>query len=220
MQTFGYFCRNLNRTQMFKPVYFLLASILFLGFFTQCQDATATKENVTEAAKEVVQQPVEKVKEVAESVDSSLQLKAKAIAAVTPVVKEKEPAKEVKSTTTKAADRKKEPATAPKKVKKRSKIKFKETTHKFGTIKTGDKISHKFKFTNTGNAPLVIKNVDVSCGCTFPSYPFLPIKPGEEGEIDVTFNSEHKIGRQKPTVTVVTNGRPRKLKLYMEGFVE
>lgn len=204
---------------MFKPFYFLLASILFLGFFTQCQEATATKENVTESVKEVVQQPVAKIKEVVESVDSSLQLKAEAIAAVPVAVAKQETATKVKETTEAAAEVKKKPA-APKKIKKRSKIKFEETTHKFGTIKTGDKISHKFKFTNTGNAPLVIKNVDVSCGCTFPSYPFLPIKPGEEGEIDVTFNSEHKIGRQKPTVTVVTNGRPRTLKLYMEGFVE
>ena len=66
----------------------------------------------------------------------------------------------------------------------------------------------------------MIKSVDVSCGCTFPSYPFLPIKPGEEGQIDVNFDSKGKIGRQKPTVTVVTNARPRTLKLYMEGFVE
>ena len=205
---------------MFRPFYFLLASTLFLGFFTQCQEATATKETVTEAAKEIVEQPVEKVKEIVEAVDTSIKLKTEAIAALPATVK-KETSKQTTSTTVEAADRKKEPvAPKKKKVRKRSKIQFKETTHKFGTIKTGDKVSHKFKFTNTGNAPLVIKNVDVSCGCTFPSYPFLPIKPGEEGEIDVTFNSEHKIGRQKPTVTVVTNGRPRTLKLYMEGFVE
>ena len=79
-----------------------------------------------------------------------------------------------------------------KKVKKRSKISFEETTHKFGTIKSGDKVNHKFKFKNNGNAPLVIRDVQVSCGCTFPSYTFLPIKPNETGEIDVTFNSEHK----------------------------
>ena len=205
---------------MFKPFYFLLGSILFLGLFTQCQDATATKETVTETVKEVVEEPVKKMKEaVEEVVDSNLQSKPKSLAAV--LAAEKETAKQVTSTTKESTDRKKEPA-APKKKKKkkRAKIKFEETTHKFGTIKTGDKVSHKFKFTNTGNAPLVIKNVDVTCGCTFPSYPFLPIEPGEEGEIDVTFNSEHKIGSQKPTVTVVTNGRPRTLKLHMEGFVE
>ena len=219
---------------MFKPFYFLLASILCLGLFTQCQDATATKENVTEA----VEQTAKKVEEV----DNSPQIQGKSLAAA--LAAEKEAAKQVAvtteattkqvtattteattkqvtATTEESADRKKEP-TAPKKKKKRkrSKIEFEETTYKFGTIKTGDKVNHKFKFTNTGNAPLVIKNVDVTCGCTFPSYPFLPIEPGEEGEIDVTFNSEHKIGSQKPTVTVVTNGRPRTLKLHMEGFVE
>ena len=115
---------------------------------------------------------------------------------------------------------KKETPKPKKKQRKRAKISFDETVHKFGTIKSGDKIKHTFQFKNTGNAPLTIKNVDVSCGCTFPSYPFIPIEPGENGEIEVTFNSENKVGRQKPTVTVVTNGRPRTVKLYMEGFVE
>ena len=121
--------------------------------------------------------------------------------------------------TAESSDRKKEP-TAPKKKKKRAKMKFEKDIFEFGKIKQGDKVTYNFKFKNTGDAPLVIKNVDVSCGCTFPSYPFVPIQPGEEGVIGVIFNSEHKVGRQKPTVTVITNARPRTHKLYLKGFVE
>ena len=115
-------------------------------------------------------------------------------------------------------------ATKPKKKKKkkkaRSAIKFEELSHGFGKIKQGEVIKHDFKFKNVGKAPLVIKKVDVSCGCTFPSYPFIPIEPGKEGVIGITYDSKNKAGRQKPTITVVTNGSPRTLKLHLEGYVE
>lgn len=58
-----------------------------------------------------------------------------------------------------------------------------------------------------------------TCGCTQPSFPFLPIAPGEEGTISVTFNSTGKINEQRPTVTVITNGRPSIVKLNLEGMV-
>lgn len=197
-------------------MYRLFSFIIVLLLFTQCKETKTTSETVTEKVAEVVDKSVEETKEAIQTIEDSAKVKAAAMLASATAEKEK-----IKEAVTKEVEPVKEKEKViPKKKKKRSKIKFEETTFKFGTIKTGDKVNHKFKFKNTGNAPLVIKNVDVSCGCTFPSYPFLPIKPGEAGEIDVTFNSEHKVGRQKPTVTVVTNGRPRTLKLYLEGFVE
>lgn len=203
---------------MHKSIYILFLATCSLFLFTQCQEAAATKNVETEPTPKVEQKPVEKA--------APIEVKQEEKVADSKVVETKVPEKEETATATakkvvakteESTARKKKPA--PKK-KKRAKIKFGETTHKFGTIKTGDKVQHKFKFKNTGNAPLVIRNVDVSCGCTFPSYPFLPIEPGKEGEIDVTFDSKNKVGRQKPTITVVTNGRPRTLKLHLEGFVE
>ena len=41
-------------------------------------------------------------------------------------------------------------------------------THDFGEIAQGDKVEHTFRFRNTGNEPLVITNVQVTCGCTTP----------------------------------------------------
>ena len=107
----------------------------------------------------------------------------------------------------------------PKKEKRRSKISFKEKSWNFGDIKDGDIVNHDFKFKNIGNAPLEVKNVTATCGCTQPSFPFLPIAPGEEGVISVTFNSKGKINEQRPTVTVITNGRPSIVKLNLEGMV-
>jgi len=156
---------------------------------------TAAKEKVSETAASVA----DKAKEVATTAKEEV----------------KEKAVEVKEKIVEAPKKKAKP-----KPRKRSKIAFEETIHQFGTIKQGDVVKHDFKFTNKGNAPLVIKSVEKSCGCTFPSYPFIPIEPGKEGTIGVTFDSKGKVGPQKPTITVVTNGRPRTLKLNLQGVVE
>jgi len=99
-------------------------------------------------------------------------------------------------------------------------ISFEETIHEFGEIDEGDKISHKFKFKNTGEGPLIIDNVDVSCGCTMPTYPIIPIGPGETGEIGVIYNSKGKFGAQKPSITVKTNASPAIVKLYLSGSIK
>ena len=63
-------------------------------------------------------------------------------------------------------------------------IKFNETSHDFGSFpENAPKVTCKFKFTNTGDGPLVIHQAIASCGCTVPQYPKEPIKPGESGEI-------------------------------------
>jgi hypothetical protein len=85
-------------------------------------------------------------------------------------------------------------------------IAWEKQTHDFGNIVQGDKVEHTFHFTNTGNQPLIITNVEVSCGCTTPKgWPRDPIPPGASGEITVSFNSAGKMGVQNKPVTLVTN---------------
>jgi len=85
-------------------------------------------------------------------------------------------------------------------------ITFDKKTHDFGDIMQGDKVEHTFYFTNTGNEPLIITNVQVTCGCTTPKgWPREPIPPGGKGELTVSFNSAGKSGRQNKPVTVVSN---------------
>lgn len=84
-------------------------------------------------------------------------------------------------------------------------IKFESIDHDFGTIAEGIKAEHVYKFTNEGTADLVISNVKPSCGCTVPDYTKTPVKPGESGEIKVTFDSTGKSGEQHKTVTVTLN---------------
>lgn len=101
-----------------------------------------------------------------------------------------------------------------------SQITFTEMIHEFGEIEEGEKIAHKFMFTNNGSAPLVINDVQVSCGCTAPSYPFVPIEPGESGYIGVLYNSKGKFGTQKPTITVYTNAKGAPAELSLHGRIK
>jgi uncharacterized cupredoxin-like copper-binding protein len=65
---------------------------------------------------------------------------------------------------------------------------FEKTVHDFGMITQGTPQEYTFKFTNTGDAPLVITSATSSCGCTVPSPPKDPIAPGDSGELLVKFN--------------------------------
>jgi hypothetical protein len=86
------------------------------------------------------------------------------------------------------------------------KIVWEKATYDFGDIFQGDKVEHAFSFTNTGTVPLIITNVEVTCGCTTPKgWPRDPVAPGEKGEILVAFNSSGKYGRQNKVVTIISN---------------
>lgn len=87
-----------------------------------------------------------------------------------------------------------------------AKIEFKdpENTIDYGTVtKDEDSGIRVFEFTNTGNEPLLIKEVHSSCGCTVPSKPKDPIAPGETGKIEVKYNMNP--GPIRKTITVDTN---------------
>ena len=94
-------------------------------------------------------------------------------------------------------------------------IKFNETSHDFGSFpENAPKVTCKFKFTNTGDGPLVIHQAIASCGCTVPQYPKEPIKPGESGEITVTYNGAGKFpGHFRKSITLRTNAKQEVVRL-------
>lgn len=85
---------------------------------------------------------------------------------------------------------------------------FDETTHDFGKVMKGERLTYAFKFTNTGKSNLIISNTHASCGCTTSIPPKEPIRPGESGEITVNFDSKRKHGKVTQTVTVGANTYP------------
>lgn len=98
-------------------------------------------------------------------------------------------------------------------------IVFEKENHMFGKIKEGEQVKFGFKFKNAGNSDLIIGDAKGSCGCTVPKYPTHPIAPGEEGVIDVEFNSAGKTGHQRKTISVLTNAIPSTRIIAIEGDV-
>jgi Protein of unknown function (DUF1573) len=99
-------------------------------------------------------------------------------------------------------------------------VKFEETSYDWGKVKEGEKMTHFFKFKNTGDNDLIISEARGSCGCTVPEWPKEPIKAGKGGEIKVVFDSSHKSGPQSKTVTINANTEPSSIVLMIKGTVE
>ena len=83
-------------------------------------------------------------------------------------------------------------------------INFEKETIDYGDISKGSEGTRTFIFENTGTAPLLIKGVRSSCGCTIPKKPEDPIAPGEKGEIIVRYDT-NRVGVFRKTITVNTN---------------
>lgn len=93
-------------------------------------------------------------------------------------------------------------------------------TYDFGTVKEGAVVEKKFAFRNEGKSPLVISNINSSCGCTTPEWPKEPIAPQGESTILVRFNTKGKAGPQSKTVTISANTDPAVIELHLKGIVE
>ena len=96
---------------------------------------------------------------------------------------------------------------------------FVEEVKDFGQITQGEVISTSFRFRNVGKSDLLISSAQGSCGCTVPEWPKEPIKPGEEGVIDVTFNSDGKFGKMTKSITLVANTIPNTKVIALKGEV-
>ncbi|MBK8563908.1 MAG: DUF1573 domain-containing protein [Saprospiraceae bacterium] len=87
-------------------------------------------------------------------------------------------------------------------------MKFEVTEINYGDIMQGKQSDPEavrtFKFTNTGNEPLIISNAKGSCGCTVPSYPKDPILPGKTANIEVRYDIA-RLGPFQKSVTITTN---------------
>ncbi|MGC6438475.1 MAG: DUF1573 domain-containing protein [Flavobacteriaceae bacterium] len=101
---------------------------------------------------------------------------------------------------------------------KSPKIEFESTVIDYGTIEKGADGIRVFKFTNTGNTPLIITKVKSSCGCTVPKKPEKPILPGNTGEIQVKYDTNRVMPIRK-TITVTSNADTPIVALKIKGNV-
>lgn len=97
-------------------------------------------------------------------------------------------------------------------------IEFSKTSHDFGDIVVGTQAKTTFEYTNKGTVPLVLSNVQTSCGCTASNWSREPLAPGESAKIDINFNSSGKAGQNiNKSITVSSNAAT--VKLYIRGKV-
>lgn len=102
----------------------------------------------------------------------------------------------------------------------KAKIEFDSQVKDFGTIEFAGDGSHTFKFTNTGEAPLIISNVKPTCGCTVADgWPKEAILPGESGEIKIKYDTK-RTGQFTKTIKVTTNTAEPEIRLTIKGVVK
>ncbi len=91
--------------------------------------------------------------------------------------------------------------------KKGPQLKWEKDRLDFGTVYLDDLPETKvdIKFSNDGDAPLLLSQVRACCGTRVNNWPREPILPGEEGIIEVEFRLAQRPHRISRTVTVTSN---------------
>lgn len=96
---------------------------------------------------------------------------------------------------------------------------FSEELHNFGSLNAGEIVSYTFVFRNSGTKTLTITNVDSGCGCMEVKIPEKSIAPGDEGRIEVIYNSAGEVGNQLKTIILYSNAEPTEKQLFIRASV-
>ena len=83
-------------------------------------------------------------------------------------------------------------------------IEFEKIVHDYGDVSYNGDGKCEFRFTNTGNEPLLVLKPKSSCGCTVSTWPKDPILPGKSEVIEVTYRT-NRVGKIDKTITVTSN---------------
>lgn len=95
---------------------------------------------------------------------------------------------------------------------------FNKLIHDYGTVVQGGDGSCIFTFTNRGAVPVILNNVQASCGCTVPEWTREPILSGQKGTIKVNYNTQI-VGSFAKVVTVYSNAANSNVMLTIKGTV-
>jgi hypothetical protein len=105
--------------------------------------------------------------------------------------------------------------TAPK-----AKITFDKLQHNFGSFKEEAGVQTvAFNFKNDGVVPLILNNVQASCGCTTPEWTREPVAPGAKGIIKVSYDPKNRPGVFSKTIRVTSNAENADVVLTIAGEV-
>lgn len=102
----------------------------------------------------------------------------------------------------------------------KSRITFEKMQHNFGTFKEELGVQTvAFNFKNEGKAPLILNNVQASCGCTTPEWTRQPVAPGASGTIKVSYDPRNRPGVFNKTIRVSSNAENADVVLTIQGVV-
>jgi len=89
----------------------------------------------------------------------------------------------------------------------------------FGSITQGEIVSHTFRFKNSGEGNLIVKDIIPDCGCTKSKIDKMILKPNEEGKIEIMFDSKGWRGMQYKSVALRTNSPIREKSVTFKANV-
>lgn len=85
-------------------------------------------------------------------------------------------------------------------------IEFEKLRHDYGNVLYGDTVTAEFRFVNTGDQTLIIKNLHSTCGCTKAVEGSREIPPKGSSKILSSFDTDGlKAGRKEKSIMVSTN---------------
>ena len=105
-------------------------------------------------------------------------------------------------------------------VEKYAKYVLEEKEYDFGVMnENGGLLVHDFPIKNTGNIPLIIKDVQPECGCTRTEWTMQPIAPGAVGNIKAVYNPMGRPGGFRKAITIFTNAEREDVQIFVKGTI-
>jgi hypothetical protein len=97
------------------------------------------------------------------------------------------------------------PPLSEEELKSAPKISFQKTEYETWKIPQGQSVSTVYPFSNMGSRDLTIKRIKTNCSCTVGEALQTTLKPGENSQIKVTFQTDEREGWEEKLITVYSN---------------
>lgn len=89
-----------------------------------------------------------------------------------------------------------------------------------GRMRSGETVTRMLTLRNAGDTPLVIVDIDKTCGCVDVDYPKRPLKAGEEAPMQIEFDSRGINGWVYKTLYIKTSSDAGSYTLVVTADVE
>ena len=93
-------------------------------------------------------------------------------------------------------------------------------TIRFGRMHEGEIAEKPLQLVNGSSTPIVIRQVERTCGCTTLEFENQPLMPGEKRQISLRFDARGEWGWQLKLLRLYLNASPEPLRLYVEADIE